>query len=332
MNTEHLIRFLNGSASQSEKEQVLKWLEQEDAREAFDQFLKETWQQSLPQDADLTDYSLLLERIHETIQPNSNKRNSKRRWRLGPSLRVAASWLLLIGSIFFLMQGLRYEKPAPAPIAETTITKTTGPGEKLTLQMPDGTQITVNANSTLSFSSGFGKGDRIVQLQGEAYFSIAKNPALPFQLHTEKMITTALGTEFNAYARSERFALALTEGKVAVDAAKKRIELEPGQMATLYTEGEPDALNVRPFDVGRTIGWKEGQLVLDRKPLKVLLDDLSSWYGVDMKIDPSLDLNARVIGTFRNKNLADVLTGLGFSMGFDFEINEKMVVIKKESL
>ena len=332
MNTERLIRFLNGSSSQSEKEQVLKWLEREDAREVFDQFLKETWQQSHPQDEDPTDYTLLLERIHEMIKPNSKKGNRKRRWLLGPSLRVAASWLMLIASIIFLMHGLRYEKPAPAPIADTTITKTTGNGEKLTLQMPDGTQITLNANSTLSFSSGFGREDRVVRLQGEAYFSIAKNPALPFQLHTEEMITTALGTEFNAYARSERFSLALTEGRVAVDAAKKRIELEPGQMATLCTEGEPDALNVLPFDVDRTVGWKEGQLVLDRKPLGSLLDDLRSWYGVDMKIDPRLDLNARVIGTFRNKNLADVLTGLGFSMGFDFEINEKLVVIKKVSL
>ncbi|WP_375583310.1 FecR family protein [Cyclobacterium xiamenense] len=332
MKKEQLIRFLNGTASKAEQKQVLNWLEQEGAREVFDQFLNETWRHSRPDRDDPTDYEALLERIHKTIRPKSTSRNSGSGLSLGKIFRVAASFLLLTGSIFFLREGMQYQKPAPVAIAQTTITKKTGDGEKLTLQMPDGTHITLNANSALSFSSGFGKQDRVVYLQGEAYFSIAKNPRLPFQLHTGEMITTALGTEFNAYARSGRFALALTEGRVAVDAAKKRVELEPGQMATLHTEREPDALDVRPFDIDRTVGWKEGQLVLDRKPLKALLADLSSWYDVEMKIDPRLDLNARVIGTFRNKNLADVLTGLGFSMGFDFEINDKMVVIKKESL
>ncbi|WP_162419206.1 FecR family protein [Cyclobacterium roseum] len=331
MKKEILSRFLNGTASQDEKNLVLKWLEQENARETFDRYLKEIWKDASPSDADRTDYESLLQRIHEKVQPGSGKGKVKRIFSWTTFFRIAASLILVVGSAYFLKQGMEHQHPIPVKI-EKTITKATQNGEKLRLELPDGTQITLNANSSLSFSSHFGQNERVVHLSGEAYFIIAKDSLRPFQVITDEMVTTALGTEFNAYARSDQYTLALTEGRVAIDAASQSVELTSGQMATVNARLHPNDLKVNSFDFDRIVGWKEGQLVVDRKPLRVLLEDLRSWYGVEMKIDPQLNLNRRVIGTFRNKNLSDVLTGLGFSMGFDFEINGKVVFIKKESL
>ncbi|MDN3690721.1 FecR family protein [Cyclobacterium jeungdonense] len=331
MKKENLTRFLNGTASPDEKRQVLKWFDQEDGREIFDRHLKEIWKDSSPSDADMTDYESLLQRIHKKVQPGSGSGKVKRMIPWIKFFRIAASLLLLIACAYFLKKGLEYQNPV-AEVVEKTITKATQNGEKLTLVLPDGTKITLNSNSSLSFSSSFGQYERVVRLSGEAYFIIAKDSLRPFRLITDEMVTTALGTEFNAYARLDQYAVALTEGRVAIDAANQRLELIPGQRATVNERLYPKSVKVDPFDFDKTIGWKEGQLVIDRKPLKVLLEDLSSWYGVEMKIDPQLNLTRRVIGTFRNKNLTDVLTGLGFSMGFDFEINGKVVFIKKESL
>lgn len=331
MRKEILTRFLNGTASPEEKGLVLKWLEEENARDVIDRHLKELWKGSRPSDADQTDYDSLLQRIHEKVQSRSPKGKMDRIIPWIKIFRFAASLALVISCAYFLKQSMEYQSPVPT-VAGTVITKTTQNGEKLTLVLPDGTQITLNSNSSLSFSSKFGQPERKVHLTGEAYFIIAKDSIHAFKVITDEVVTTALGTEFNAYARSGKYALALTEGKVAVDAAQQSVELTPGQMATVNARLHPNDIKVNPFDIDRTVGWKEGQLVIDRKPLQVLLEDLGSWYGVEMKIDPKLNLNRRVIGTFRNKNLTDVLTGLGFSMGFDFEINGKVVFIKKERL
>ncbi|WP_163379811.1 FecR family protein [Cyclobacterium sp. SYSU L10401] len=328
MEKDLLIKFLNGTASAAERKQVMVWLEQDDAREKFDRFLRDHWKQVEPNSMDNTDYPLLLEKIHSRIFPGSKIRP------LRPWLKywkVAASLLLVIASAYFLMQAMDYKDPDPV-LAERIMERSTGEGEKLRLTLPDDTKITLNANSSISFSSLYGVEERKVRLSGEAFFEIAKDSLRPFRVEADGMITRALGTRFNAYARSGDVAVALTEGRVAVDGAQTSVELEPGQLARLVKNDASPELRVEKFDLESVTGWKENILVFDRKPLIIILEDLERWYGVAMKIDPGINVNRRVIGTFRNKNLNDVLTGLGFSLGFEFSINQKEVILNKNSL
>ncbi|MFO7826078.1 MAG: FecR domain-containing protein [Cyclobacterium sp.] len=328
MEKDLLIKFLNGTASTAERKEVMVWLEQDDAREKFDRFLRDHWKQVEPNSKDNTDYPLLLEKIHSRIFPGSKIRP------LRPWLKywkVAASLLLVIASAYFLMQAMDYTDPDPV-LAERMIERSTGEGEKLRLTLPDDTKITLNANSSISFSSLYGVEERRIRLSGEAFFEIAKDSLRPFRVEADGMITRALGTRFNAYARSGDFAVALTEGRVAVDGAQNTVELEPGQLARIVKNDASPELTVEKFDLEAITGWKENILVFDRKPLKIILEDLERWYGVAMKIDPRINVNRRVIGTFRNKNLTDVLTGLGFSLGFEFNINQKEIILKKNSL
>ncbi|MEX2568762.1 MAG: FecR domain-containing protein, partial [Cyclobacteriaceae bacterium] len=330
-----LKRFLSGDCDLDEEQKVLRWLESPDAKMQLDKLLQKKWEKPSPVFKDQTDYIALLDRIHRRV--NKQKKMPKQRWSKMwiQGAKIAASISLLIFSAYFLVEGFKYEGSEPqsvnGPLLKT-ITRVTGPGEKLTLNLPDHTKIIVNALSEISFTSDYGKEERVVNLKGEAFFEIAPDSLRPFRVLTDGLTTTALGTSFNVFARYRQYKIALTEGRVKLDASDRKVELAPGQLA-LWDEERPDTdFLVQRFNPERVTGWKEGILLFERKTLKLILDDLAAWYGVEMEIEKTVDLNQKVVGTFQNKNLKDILTGLGFSTGFDFDIKGKRVQIINSSL
>lgn len=113
--------------------------------------------------------------------------------------------------------------------------------------------------------------------------------------------------------------------------AEQQVVLVPGQMALWESKSPPQKyFSIENFNADETISWKSGNLVFDREPLGEILNDLAVWYGVEMHIDKEIDRKRKVIGTFANKNLKDILTGLGFAIGFDYEIQGKNVQINKQ--
>lgn len=325
-----IIKFLRQTANPEEKRQVLKWLEQPGAKKVLDDLLKSVWDTTTPNEEDITNYQNLLHRIHSRISSVKNRHLSTSIIPWSKIFKFAASFALLVASVFFIENGLEFKDQTPA-LVERIIQRKTGVGEKLTLKLTDGTTIVLNANSSIRFSAGFGKTNRFVELTGEGYFQIAKDSLRPFQVQTTGMRTTALGTAFNASAREGVYAVALTEGKVAIETTDTKLELKPGQRLILDKRYSLSNFKIETFEFNEIVGWKEGILNFDRVALGSILHDLEKWYDVKIIIEDGFNVNRRVIGTFRNKNLSDVLTGLGFSMGFEFSIDKNQVMINKSS-
>lgn len=329
MEEDLLLRYLNGRCTPEETQQILEWLSKPGSREKLDAIFKKYWLNPKGKSLPSVDYDHLLHRIHHKVGIHRKKHKSLILWN--KAMRVAANIALLLFSAFFLREGLLYHEKNPEEsqvITSRNIVRVTGPGEKLNLKMSDGTKITLNAQSEISFSMPFGPDERLVNLKGEAFFEIAQDTLRPFRVQTDALVTTALGTQFNVLARGETFKVALTEGRVKVGHLTEAVELSPGQMALWDSKKKEELPTVTRFNQARVTAWKEGKLMFDRKPLGNILRDLETWYGVEMRIDPELDMERKVIGTFQNKNLKDILTGLSFSTGFDFQIRGKTVTIK----
>ncbi len=327
------MKFLEGNCSPREEQEVLRWLNQPEAREKFDLLLEKYFENPQPKLDDKTDYQELLKKIHSKVLKPEKKKTAELRKLLVGGLRIAASITLILFSGYILFEGFRYQNRNELAITEPevhTISRVTGVGEKLTLRMPDKTLITVNSQSEISFTSEYGKEERLVTLKGEAFFEISPDSLRPFRVISNGITTTALGTAFNVFAREEQFKIALTEGKVSVKKAEQQVVLVPGQMA-LWESKSPSQkdFSIENFHPEKTISWKSGNLVFDRQPLGEILNDLAVWYGVEMHIDKEIDRKRRVIGTFANKNLKDILTGLGFATGFDYGIQGKNVQINQ---
>lgn len=151
-------------------------------------------------------------------------------------------------------------------------------GQIFKLELPDGTQVFLNAGSRLSYPGRFGKKERVVSLEGEGYFHVASEEKRPFIIQTGKIRTSVLGTEFNlsAYPGSET-RLALIEGSVRVECEGSGLVIKPGQCVCVNEEGK---MEIEDIDTQAYQYWKEGYFYFDNLPLVDIMKSLARWYNV----------------------------------------------------
>jgi len=306
----------------------MDWLNKAGSEDQFLKMVQKDWDFEKADKLSKSKQHKILDNIHRATLKSRKTHKGKQVFhhflKFG---KVAATFLLLIFSVYFLYEGivLKEDEAEIAEVPVVEIRKQTAAGEKLRLTLPDRSEIIVNSLSTITFSSDFGSGIREIALEGEAFFSVAPDKNRPFKVKTGAVVTTALGTAFNAYARDGGVKISLTEGKVNVTKEKQVLSLMPGEMASVQQDNS-SSLTKEKFDPVQTTLWKEGKIRFKSKPFREILQSLETWYGVRFETK-SYD-NRKVTGLFNNESLEDILTGLSFSLGFDYQINQKNVVIK----
>lgn len=147
--------------------------------------------------------------------------------------------------------------------------------------LPDGSEVWLNAESTIEFPSAFRTGVREVKLKGEAYFKVAHDERAPFIVTSEKMKVRVLGTEFNMRSyMAEVPRVALVEGKVEVmrpGATRPDATLSPGEEARFDADG---AVQVQEVDTYAVTQWVKGFFYFHDQPLVEVLRELGRWYNL----------------------------------------------------
>ncbi|MCK5368504.1 MAG: FecR domain-containing protein, partial [Cyclobacteriaceae bacterium] len=135
-----------------------------------------------------------------------------------PWIRRAAALLFLvsfIATMYFVINNT--STSTVHEVAIKHIEKSTQKGQKLTTFLPDGSRVMLNSNSKISYIQSFHDAERVVMLEGEAFFEIEKDTLRPFKVISNGITTTALGTSFNIDCRAgEKVEVSLVSGKVAV--------------------------------------------------------------------------------------------------------------------
>lgn len=184
-------------------------------------------------------------------------------------------------------------------------------GGEFSLILPDGTKVSINSESSLSFPSHF-SGTRIVELQGEAYFDVAKN-GLPFEVRTSDMTVRVLGTQFNISAyQSEPAQTTLVKGGVEVENVLGKVVLIPGQQAKVISKNS--TIEVREVNVSMYTAWVTGVFDFDDTSLEDIVSQLSRWYNVKVEFASSDLRMIRFSGTILRKE----------SLGYALEIIRKV--------
>lgn len=179
-----------------------------------------------------------------------------------------------------------HEKPIDAkdPIRFNTLS--TPRSGTYVLELPDHSKVWLNNASSIHYPTSFaGQDDRIVELTGEAYFQVAKDPAHPFKVKVGANIINVLGTEFNVQAYSDEPAMQTTliSGGVKVITGDKDKLLSPGEQAAVSNEPGSTAINVsRPENLRRFTAWKDGYFVFHNDNLQTVMRELSRWYNVEI--------------------------------------------------
>jgi transmembrane sensor len=192
------------------------------------------------------------------------------------------------------------------------------------LRLPDGSQLWLNAGSTVRFPNRFTTNERRISIQGEAYLEIAQESAHPFVVETTDMSVTVLGTAFNirAYEDVNSKKVSLVSGSLKVSTATKQVTLKPGQEAD-------NKLQVTTADIEATTAWKDGLFIFRSESLPVIMEDIAHWYGVNVLYEGQLPADNRLsVKTDRNIPLNQLLSMLSATGSANFKLEGDKVIVK----
>ncbi|HLP74634.1 MAG TPA: FecR domain-containing protein [Bacteroidales bacterium] len=242
-----------------------------------------------------------------------------------------------------------------ASVQQVSYTEVKSPyGSRSEIKLPDGTEVILNAGSTLKYRNDFNMNNRDINLYGEGYFKVAKNASLPLVVSAGHISIKAVGTEFNikAYPEENTIETTLIQGKVEIANSNqvednKFIDLEPNQKAIFYKDEEEYTVEnanerqkpepVKPVldnilispkaDVEKTVAWTEGKLIFRGENLENLSIDLQRKYDVKIVfIDEGLK-KFRFTGVLLDETLEQVMNVIKLTAPIGFSIEGKTVYL-----
>jgi ferric-dicitrate binding protein FerR (iron transport regulator) len=250
--------------------------------------------------------------------------NKRRTLNVITVLQKMAAVLIVPLLIFALWQGNRLTQFSGSVVQNRI---STPPAMRSEFVLPDGTKVYVNGGTSISYPTHFTGNERLVDIEGEAYFEVAPNNK-PFLVKAGNIYVEATGTEFNvlAYPTDHKVETVLTEGEVNIlheyaQSRQRIVTLQPGQMASFDKESGKFVRS--KVDTYKYIAWKDGALVFRNDYLSDVISRLGRWYNVDFIVDPDLETAYAFTGTFKNEELSQILGYIELTTPVHFEIMKK---------
>jgi len=210
---------------------------------------------------------------------------------------------------------------------------TTPKGGTYQVTLSDGTQVWLNAASTLTYPSRFDKRERKVEISGEAFFAVAKDPERPFRVISNGQEIEVLGTEFNVSAYPDenvtRTTLLTGAVRLRIGTAGVGISLVPGEQA-VSKEG---SITKQEVDIEPIVAWKDGYFKLNGS-LQSIMAQIGRWYDVEVVFQRNVDAGMELVGEIsRNVKLSDILMMINeIDGGLKFKVEETAAHNPKESV
>lgn len=332
--------FFEGKMSISEAEKFSAWLQTAEGRLFLEAKLEDNWKNGRDTDFADWDKESLLAKINqkkgtsplEKDRPDtrSDHPQDQKFFRISNWYKVAAVLIFIIAAPFvFQMIKSSQSSPEELPVVMKEITRANPAGVKSKFQLPDGSLVTLNSESSLTYKEDFAN-NRTLELIGEAYITVAKDSLHPFVVKSQGLNTRALGTVFNikAYEDENRVEVLLIEGKVKVDYSQinEALILVPGEKAVLTIEDGD--FEKRQGDLVRETQWTKGVLEFRNLAFDKIFKSLERWYGVKFEVKGNMS-RAKGIGKFQEgETLDNVLEVLSYSNSFKYKINKDTVYIE----
>jgi transmembrane sensor len=305
----------------------------------------------------------------DTIDPDLEqkfRRIIQRPPRKGPkiNLRSILYFAAALGGLIVLAWGI-FHRHQPASFPQVNNQPkggevTTRPGVRTMLVLPDGTQVWLNSNSKLKYSADFNLHSREVELEGEAYFDVARDKERPFIVHASGMDVRVLGTAFTikSYPQDETVEATLLKGAIEISGRDNpgapRIILKPDEKVVLskhllsplqtptHLTGSAGTSPVRPDISVKPVpanipdsnkvetGWLYNRLVFNGDTFKELAEKMERWYNVRIIFRDDQLYKYRFGGAFANESVQDALNALQLTAQFTYKINGDVIELYKK--
>jgi ferric-dicitrate binding protein FerR (iron transport regulator) len=314
-----IIRLFNGEASPAEKQEIQDWMDSDEANLKFYSDLKQIWfsnnETGANQDPKVEAAFLSFKRRYLDTEPKV------RVFRFRNTLKYAAILLLFLAlpGVFLLGRFSHTDEP-------TSTTVTCAFGDKSTVTLPDGSLVYLNSGSTLTFDNDFKGEFRRVYLEGEAYFSVAKNRDIPFIVRAAEIKVEVLGTEFNikAYPEENDISTTLAEGSIRISSSKEETLMKPNQRIVFSKQDKKMSLT-NLSDISSETGWKEGRLVFRNESLEDLEVKLERWFDVDVEFADEAVKKRKFTGILERESILETISYFTYTQNVGYFINENQI-------
>ncbi|WP_430813109.1 FecR family protein [Carboxylicivirga sp. RSCT41] len=315
---EHLIiKYLSEEATEEERHE-LKGLVESD-KEVRKQFvdIRDIWNVSDSSEFDAAGAFTRFKKQIRSEEPKGKQRSIA--WLKYAGIAASLIIMLMLGKYF-------------STVNEPTVqfySYETKAGERKLLTLPDSSKVWMHANSVLTYSMGFNSTERKVTFKGEAFFDVAHNASLPFEVESGLHTITVLGTRFNVKANERVVETVLEDGKVQinVDSNNQQCQLLPGEKSEFDMHSKLLVKVKEPhMDVYTAI--IKGQLVFKNEAFSKLAPRLEQWYGLTIKLDDDVR-DLRFTGTIDNESIDDVLNIMAMSNNIKYTKTNDTISITK---
>jgi transmembrane sensor len=204
-------------------------------------------------------------------------------------------------------------------------TLTTPMAAQFKVKLPDGTQVWLNAGSSITYPTSFQGDTRKVELIGEGYFEVAKMPSKRFIVKVGESSINVLGTHFNinAYANEGKMVTTLLEGSVLVKTINDSVQLKPGQKAEVVAD---KSLTVSRANTDVAVAWTFQSFRFQDAPIPDVMREIARWY--DIKVVIKGKINDKFTGLLpRDLTLGQILTVLDSSGNYSISVKDKIVTV-----
>jgi len=202
-------------------------------------------------------------------------------------------------------------------------------GVRRAITLADGSTVFLNGGSTLAIHRQFSE-NRIIHLEGEAYFEVKPDSVHPFVVHTAGLETKVLGTSFSIRAfEGEPQYIAVRSGRVSViDAQESKMQQELRVNEALEVAATQEFGKVRLINPAEAFAWVEGTIIFKQQPIKEVFYALQRWYGLEYLDIQELNGRCQITGTYSQMSLKEILESITYATGINYELTGKRLTAK----
>ncbi|WP_439556240.1 FecR family protein [Dyadobacter sp.] len=318
-----LVKSLLDEATVAEQMEINQWLSDSDDNLRYFEDFELIWNQSKQLElVSKVDENAAWERFKNRVNKEQQKPgrvvslNAKRGFSL---FRIAASILFAAcaGWLTYLwVEDQRQSEQITIASGEQTLTDT----------LPDGSVVTLNRKSSITYPKEFNGGTRQVALSGEAFFDVQPDKSKPFIISVNNVTVRVVGTSFNVKDNAKQTEVIVETGLVEVAQHAKKIRVKPREKATASHESR--SLIKQQSDDEFYNYYRTNKLVCNGTPLWRLVEILNEAYDADIVIENDKIRNLAINTTFEQKSLEDIITVISETFRIDAQTKEKQIILK----
>ena len=299
-----LERFMQGATTIEEEQELLTWLREPSSAGVLAIYYQQKWEVSQQKELEAEVQCRMFLHIKEQMGYEEHPKAKRISFR---SFR--GTWRYVAAMLVGLLAGLTvYWAAFPQQTREEDFIVSAERGQRANITLPDGTRVWLNSHTELRYGTEYGHKERLVELDGEAYFEVAKDKNRRFVVRAGDLEVEALGTSFDvkAYKEEKTRVATLLEGKVRTRIAGQGAILKPDQQA-VYNKEEGSLQITRPDNAAYACMWRDGELAFSGETLEEIAVMFKRLYNVEVRFEAEDIKSYRFSGVIKNNSLENVI-------------------------